>query len=230
MAKNFSYPSTRKTTLGARLKIAALPLNIRSPIIYTITTTRSFNSNTDNGIIYLKSNADVYFSPELFLNLNGVFIQIAEGVLVNTLETAVSIIDLPLNQTIPLNSSTTTLALLLVNGCKSCNITSEIQIIDTSNISHGIEKEERQSFNSKKISIEVVEIFGDAGGNSLIELCENSTYRNYEFWFNQSFADGSYKEGAVIITSYTPNTNNQSIRNFRIEGRIQPKTYRYFNT
>lgn len=229
MAKNFSYPSTRKTTLGARLKMRILPLDIRTPIIYTITTTQNFNSNTNPGIIFLRSNTEVFLSAETKLTFSGITIEIAQDLIINTTETVTPILDLNPNILIPINSISTTTALIVVNGCKSFNITPEIQTIDTSNVSHGIEKEEKQSFNSKKISIEIIEIYGDIGGNQFLGLSENPIYRNYEFWFNYSYPDGSYREGAAIVTSYSPNSNPNNIRSFRIEARIQPKTYKYLN-
>lgn len=229
MAKNLLYPSTRKTTVGARLRMRILPFGIRKPINYTITLTQNFNSNINPGIIFLKSNQDVYLTVETKLIYFGIVFEVVQDVVITTTETPVSILDITPNILIPRDSSFVTPALLLVSGCKSCTISPEIQTVETTNVSHGVEKEEKQTFNSKKISLDILEIYGDNGGNQFIELAENLTYRNFEFWFTYSYPDGSYKQGAAIITGYTINSNPNSLRSFRIEGRIQPKTYSYFN-
>lgn len=227
MAKNLTYPSTRKTTLGARLRVRILPFGIRTPTNYTFTVTRTFNSNTDPGIIYLRSDVAVYLTAETKLTFVGITIQIAEDVIVNTTETIISILDLAANISIPINSTFTNPALLLVTGCKNVSISPEIQTIDTSNVSHGIEKEEKQTFNSKKISIDIVEIYNDVGGAQFINLAENLVYRNWEFWFHHSYPDGSFKQGAALITGYSINSNPNSIRSFKIDARIQPGTYSF---
>lgn len=230
MAKTLTYPSTRRTTLGARLKIAVLPLNSRILATYTLTLTRAFNSNTDPGIIYVSSNQPVYLTAETVLIFNGITVTIAEDAYINTSETILSILDIASGFSAPLGSTFTYNGLLLVYGCKTCNISPEIQTIETTNVSHGIDKEEKQTFFSKKLSLEIVEIYGDIGGYVLYAMTENPIYRNYEFFFDYSFPDGSYKRGAAIITNASYTTNNQSIKNFRIEARIQPNTYTFLNT
>lgn len=227
MAKTFSYPSTRKTTLGARLKIVILPLNVRIPPTYTITTTRAFNSNIDPGIIYLKSNVETYLSAETKLTFAGVTIEVAEEVYLTTTETLVSIIDIDPNKTIAINTSTTSKALILVSGAKNFNINPEIQTVETTNVSHGVEKEEKQTFNSKKINFDIIEIYKDTGGFILLNMCDNLTSRNREFWFNYSYPDGSFREGAALITSASFTSNMQGLRSFRVEARVQPNTYNF---
>lgn len=231
MANKFYYPSTRKITLGGRLKIEVLPPNLRVATDYMLTVTQAFNSNVNPGIIYLKSNIDVFASAETKLTFSGITIQVAEESEIPTTlgGVAVPIIDQPANITIPINSSTTSKVPTLVHGCKSFNCTNEIQTIDTTNVSHGIEKEEKQTFNSKKISLEIIEIYGDNGGQFLLDMCENPIYRNSELYFDYSYPDGSYKRGVALITSFSSTTNLQSLKTFRIEARVQPGTYSYFN-
>jgi hypothetical protein len=229
MAKSHTYPSTRKTTLGARLRIALLPLGVRIPKNHNITVTQEFNSNTNPGIIFLKSNLETYLTAETQLIFNGIIIEIAEDVNLTTTSTPVSILDQSSGVIIPINTTSTTQALWLVAGCKNFIISPEIQTTDTSNVSHGAEREEKQTFNSKKINIDLIEIYGDVGGALLIKLCEDLSFRNHEFWFLHTYPDGNYKRGAAIVTSCSPTANMQSLRSFRIDARVQPNTYNSLN-
>lgn len=229
MAKILSPPSTRKTTTRAILEIAILNPGNRTPTTVTIIVGVSFNSNIDPGNIILKSNTPVFLSAGTKLTFSGIIIDIAEEITVNTSNTTIPIIDLPPGIIIAVNSTTLKIPSYIVHGCKNCNINPEIQTIETTNVSHGAEKEEKQTFNSKKISIDIVETYNDFGGHYLSELCHNLTYRNYEFWFRHSYPDGSFKQGVAIVTNANYNTNIQSIKSFRLEGRVQPGTYSFNN-
>lgn len=227
MSDRIYYPTTKKITTGARFAVALLPVNVRSPTSYTITVNSAFNSTTTPGTIQLRSNANVWLSPGLKLTFAGIQICVAEEVLVLTTATNVEILDLPPGRAISANTTTTTNALSLVAGCKDVNISPEIQTTDTSNVSHGSEKEEKHTFISKKLSFDLTETYGDRGGQLLKDMSLSLSYRNREFWFRVDYPDGGYHQGAAIITSASTTGALQSTRQVRGDCRIQPGTYSY---
>ena len=224
MANQLNYPSALKTTLGAELRIRLLPSGVRTPEDFTITVTQNFDSDINPGNIYVKSDAVVRLTVGTKLIFNGITLDVTESVVVDVTSTLVTILDQPPGISIATNSTFTDSFLLLVAGMKDLNLVSEIQTVDTSNVTHGVEK---QSFHSKKIQINICDIYEDYGGVTLKLLAENLVYRNREFWFEYKEKDGSYKKGAALITSYSPSSNLHSIKSFRIEARVQPGTYSF---
>lgn len=243
MAKTVVAPSTRKTTLGKTFAIGRLPAvlygqqraTVRKADVYTLTVGAAFDSATSDQLsltltqingVAPTAGKTVYLDSGLVLTFPAnKSVKIAEGKTIAQTATPITIVDPATALTLAITDTTTTKALLFVHGCSNATVSPQIQNEDGTTYTSGTGKEMVTVSNAKELAFEFREIYGDLGGETLLDIMYEDSDIGREFYFEVAEPDGEKHEGVAILNSASPQGGVQQLKTVSGSAQVQGSSY-----